>query len=218
MAWDKYKIRDPEIREELDNIFTGESEVNISVSGINLPEETPVNAVAATAELNLAATPTDGDTVTIGEKTYEFVDTLSEDTGSAVENEILIDGSANNAGTNLKNALEGGGTEGTDYSTGTTGVDGVSAAVEDGGSTVKLTADTKGTAAHSIELDETLSDASSEWDDTGDLESDRLAGGVDGTVGNKYDMYVDGSYLYVAVDDNTVSDDNWRRVSLGSAY
>jgi len=45
-----------------------------------------------------------------------------------------------------------------------------------------------------------------------------LAGGIDGTVGYLDDAMVDSSYLYRCVADNTIADDNWRRISLGSAY
>jgi hypothetical protein len=45
-----------------------------------------------------------------------------------------------------------------------------------------------------------------------------LEGGVDGTVGTKGDCYADDTYLYIAKDDNTTADSNWRRIDLGSAY
>ncbi len=45
-----------------------------------------------------------------------------------------------------------------------------------------------------------------------------LTGGVDGTVAKAGEVRFDGGYLYVASADNTPSDANWRRVSLGSAY
>lgn len=45
-----------------------------------------------------------------------------------------------------------------------------------------------------------------------------LASGVDGTIGKAGDMHADNTYLYVASDDNTVADTNWRRIALGAAY
>jgi len=45
-----------------------------------------------------------------------------------------------------------------------------------------------------------------------------LANGVDGTLGDKGDVYHDASYLYACIADNTTADTNWRRVSLGDAY
>lgn len=57
---------------------------------------------------------------------------------------------------------------------------------------------------------ETLSAGS--WGDT------TLAGGVDGTVGDKGQQYIGTSYIYTAIADNTIADKNWRRVALGSAY
>ena len=44
------------------------------------------------------------------------------------------------------------------------------------------------------------------------------ASGVDGTEGKKQETYLDNSYLYVAIADNTIADKNWRRISLGSVY
>jgi len=45
-----------------------------------------------------------------------------------------------------------------------------------------------------------------------------LMGGVDATEANKGAAFFDENYLYVAIDDNTVADTNWRRISLGSVY
>ncbi len=46
-----------------------------------------------------------------------------------------------------------------------------------------------------------------------------LEGGVNGTYAPSKGVYfIDSSYIYFAVAPNSVSDDNWRRVSLGSAY
>ena len=45
-----------------------------------------------------------------------------------------------------------------------------------------------------------------------------LMGGVNGTVATAGEVRFDGSYMYVAVADNSPADQNWRRVSLGSAF
>jgi len=45
-----------------------------------------------------------------------------------------------------------------------------------------------------------------------------LASGVNGTIGAKGDVKEDTSYFYVAIAANTTADQNWRRVSLGTAY
>ena len=83
-------------------------------------------------------------------------------------------------------------------------------AADGAGDTVVLTADTKGTAANSIATTETMAN--------GAFGAATLESGVDGTVGEQWQIRVDASYLYIAVDDNTVADTNWRRVSLGAAY
>ena len=44
------------------------------------------------------------------------------------------------------------------------------------------------------------------------------AGGIDGTVGLAGTSFTDNAYLYVANDDNTTADINWRRIDLGSTY
>lgn len=78
------------------------------------------SGVAATGTLTSTGTaPADGDTVTIGERTYTFKTALSEDSGDAVPDEVLIGASAAAALDNLKLAINGGATEGTNYSTGT---------------------------------------------------------------------------------------------------
>jgi len=78
---------------------------------------------------------------------------------------------------------------------------------------VIATAATKGVAGNSLACTETM--AKGEWDDT-TFGTETL--GVDGTVGTQWQTYVDSSYLYVCVAANTISGDNWRRISLGSAY
>lgn len=46
-----------------------------------------------------------------------------------------------------------------------------------------------------------------------------LDGGVDGTVVPAAGIwFADNNYIYVTIDENTVSDANWRRISLGTAY
>lgn len=69
------------------------------------------NNLPWSATLTINTEPTDGDTVVISGVTFTFKDDL---TGAAAGS-VLIDGSAANARTNLKSAVEGGGTAGTDY-------------------------------------------------------------------------------------------------------
>lgn len=68
------------------------------------------NNLPWSATLTIATTPTDGDTVTIAGVTFTFKTTLGSTAG-----QVLIGGSAANARANLKSAVEGGGTAGTDY-------------------------------------------------------------------------------------------------------
>lgn len=81
------------------------------------------------------------------------------------------------------------------------------------GTTVTVTAATKGTAGNSIATTETMANGAFGQATLGDTTA-----GVNGTQGTACQMYYDSSYLYFAVADNTISDNNWRRISLGSAY
>jgi len=68
------------------------------------------NNLPWSATLTINSTPTDGDTVTVSGVVFTFKTTLGSTAGN-----VLIDGSAANARANLKSAIEGGGTAGTDY-------------------------------------------------------------------------------------------------------
>lgn len=78
------------------------------------------------------------------------------------------------------------------------------------GTTIDFTADVAGTIGNAFATTETMSNAS--------FGASTLVGGVNGTIGAKGAMKFDGSYLYLAVDTNTITGKNWRRVSLGAAY
>lgn len=82
-------------------------------------------------------------------------------------------------------------------------------AADGAGDTVVFTADVAGVAGNLIEIQETLINGSV---------PSLLSGGVNGTVGNAFEMMVDASYLYVPIAANTISGKNWRRISLGAAY
>lgn len=80
-----------------------------------------------------------------------------------------------------------------------------------GSGKIDLTAAAKGAGGNAIDLAETLVN--------GNVNAKtHLENGVDGTLAEAGKVYFDGSFLYVAVDDNTAVDQNWRKVSLGSAY
>jgi len=83
-------------------------------------------------------------------------------------------------------------------------------AADGAGDTVVLTADTAGTLANGIATTETMAN--------GAFGRATLAGGVNGTVATGSKFMMDDTYLYVCLDGNTVSEKNWRRISLGAAY
>ena len=78
------------------------------------------------------------------------------------------------------------------------------------GDTVDIDANTKGVLANSIATTENMAN--------GSFAAGTLTGGIDGTLGSQWEVRIDASYLYAAVADNTIADNNWRRVSLGTAY
>lgn len=80
------------------------------------------------------------------------------------------------------------------------------------GNTLVLTADVKGAAGNDIAIGVAMTYGSFTED------ADVLSGGVDGTIANRGDIKLDDTYVYIAIDDNTIADANWRRVDLGNAY
>jgi len=85
-------------------------------------------------------------------------------------------------------------------------------ATDGDGDTVVLTADVAGESANDILLAETLANGAFEG------AAINLAGGIDGTVAVGTKFLMDATYLYVCLAGNTVSQKNWRRIQLGSAY
>lgn len=172
-----------------------------------VPEDkTPVNAVAANGTLTVesgGSNIADDDTVTIGTKTYTFKTTLTP-----TEGEVLIGANDTAALLNLKNAINHEGTAGTDYSC--AAVHPTVAGTSSDATTLVVTAKTKGAAGNTIATTETGTNLS--WGAT------TLAAGVNGTPGMANEICVDGTYLYHCVAANTITDSNWRRVALGSAY
>ena len=152
-------------------------------------------------------------TITINGREYMFVTALSETSGAdPIVDQILYGGSEAAALDNMKLAINAGATEGTEYSTGTVvNVDVTAGTNTD--TTQVITSKVKGVLGDLITTTETL--ANTVWDD---VTLGTEVAGVDGTVAVKGEKRFDSSYEYTCVDTNTIADDNWRRVSLGSAY
>jgi len=170
--------------------------VEENVTALKIKSGSPVNAKAATGTFTLTGAVTDGETVSIGITTYEF------DTDSNVtEGNILVDVSGGATAPDAVTALVAAITANTESI--------VSA--EDGvNDTVVLTSKIKGVASNNLITTATTA--------MGSFAKGTLEGGVDGTVGNKNECYIDDSYLYYAIADNTISEANWRRISLGNVY
>ncbi len=80
------------------------------------------------------------------------------------------------------------------------------------GDTLTITASETGTAGNNIEISTDMVNGAFAEAAT------KLAGGSNGTVGEKGQTYFDGTYLYVCVAANDVTGTNWRQIALGSAY
>ena len=171
---------------------------------------TAIDAVAAAATLTSDGTaPADGKKVTIGTKVYTFKTTLS--TGPAVEGEVLIGASAAAALDNLKSAVNHEGTAGTDYTCAAAHPD--VEATDNTDTTQKFVAKVKGTSGNAIAVAETSAHL------TWGSEVTAFSGGVNGTVGTKYDIKLsaDGKTLYFAIADGTIADTGkWRCVPLST--
>jgi flagellar hook protein FlgE len=115
---------------------------------------TAAQAATGTLTVSSSGTISNGETVTIGNETYTFETTLS----SSVANEIAIGSSIGDTLTNLADAINGTGTAGTNYSTGTKADGQVTATVNTTADTVALTATSAGTAGNAIATTTTMAD------------------------------------------------------------
>ena len=144
-------------------------EVLFNKQNDNTTNQTVAASVAATGTITGDGTNiTDGDTVTIGAKTYTFQDTLTN-----VDGNVKKAGTAAGSLTNLFHAINAsGGVVGTDYATATTAHPTVTA-TNPTGTTVVVTAITPGTGGNSLALSENSTHLS--------VSGANLAGGVTNT-------------------------------------
>jgi flagellar hook protein FlgE len=133
-------------------------------------------AAAATGTLAATGNATAGDTVTIGGTTYTFVGSVSN---FNAPDQVLIDSKNGISGTltNLVDAIDGTGTAGTNYSTGTTASGQVTATLDSTNDAVALTATSTGTAGNNIGTSVSLVNSSAFGASFG---AGTLTGGVDG--------------------------------------
>lgn len=100
------------------------------------------------------------ETVTVNDEVYSFVDVLSETNGAAaIPNQVLFGADSAAALDNLKVAVNGGATEGTNYSTGTAQPDDVLATTNTDTAQV-FEAQTLGTSGNSYPATETITNGS----------------------------------------------------------
>jgi hypothetical protein len=84
------------------------------------------------------------------------------------------------------------------------------ACVDGTGDTMDLSADVAGVLGNAIVLAETGANLAFT------AGAVLMTGGVDGSVGEAFAMLVDGSYIYVALAENTIVDANWVRAAIAS--
>lgn len=80
------------------------------------------------------------------------------------------------------------------------------------GDTMLLTADVAGVIGNAIVIGETMAHGAFA------AGAVALSGGLNGTVGVIHQQFIDATYLYRAIANNSISGKNWRRISLGAAY
>jgi len=132
-----------------------------------------------------------GETVVINGTTYTFEDVLTEDYTDAVANQIHFGADSAAALDNLKHVVNGTGTEGTDYSTGSTQPDDVEATTNSD-TTQVFKAQTLGTAGNAYEVSDTLSN--------GAFGSATFAGGSEGA---NFDAYIHaGETVEFGIDED----------------
>ena len=78
-----------------------------------------------------------------------------------------------------------------------------------------VTYNTKGVVGNSIATTETFTTVSNVFDAA---TLGTTTAGVNGTIAENGTCFIDDTYLYYCIDDNTISDNYWRRIALGSAY
>lgn len=162
---------------------------------------TPVNGTTSQGTLTMDTKPTADDTLTIGTYTYTFVAT------PAATGDVAIGAAVANSQANLVAAIN----DGDSFNEASEFVTAGDFAADD----CILTAVDGGVAGESVATTETFNAVTNVFDGT---TLGTTTEGVDGTLGEAGDCYIDSSYLYFSISDSTLGGGNWRRISLGSAY
>lgn len=118
--------------------------------------------------------------------------------------DVLIGATAEDSIDNLVAAINKASGEGTTYGTDTPAHPDVTAA-KTASDKLTITAKIKGTAAHAIVTQSTVTAAT--WD------AEHLANGIDGTPGLQYEICHDGTNFYFCTVLNTIADANWKKLN-----
>jgi hypothetical protein len=173
----------PELREAL-----------TTLGAVAIPFGTPVNAVASTAVLKVTTLPTAGETITIGDIVYTFVANATPDLAPG---QIELEANVGDTRPNIVAAING--TDGHNV------LNPLATAGAFAGADSTLTATTRGVLGDDIVADTDMVGA--------DNEISAFTGGINGTPGVRGAVCLDASRIYVAIDTNTISGNNWRRIA-----
>ena len=173
----------PELREAL-----------TTLGSVGIPFATPVNAVASTSTLKVTTLPTAGETITIGDTVYTFV---ANGTTPLAEGDIELEANVGDTRPNIVLAING--TDGHNV------LNALATAGAFSGADSTLTATTAGVSGDDIVVDTDMEGA--------DNEISAFTGGINGTPGVQGAVCLDADRIYVCIDNNTISDANWRRIA-----
>ena len=195
------------ISEEVSSIL---SQIPSSVDRLLTPpgfNATPTYAYASLVSGEVG--PIEGDTVTVNNVEYTFVDALTTDP-SAVPGEVVIAVLPENSLANLAAAVNGSEGEGSTYATGTAQPDNITATVDPATPSITFTTDIPGYAGNSIGVD--FSGEDFDWDG---YVSSKLIGGADVTTAVNGTMVLGtNGMLYISDGASGALVSNWKKIPL----
>jgi len=171
------------------------------------PSVTASKAAADTFRVTADVTGDAGDTIEVATDISNASwsgTTLSGGEANEAPYDVLIGATAEDTIDNLVAAINNAAGEGTTYGTDTPAHPAVTAA-KTASDKLTITAKIKGTAAHTVAVESTITTAT--WD------AEHLADGIDGTPGLKYEICHDGTNFYFCTALNTIADTNWKKLN-----
>ena len=195
------------ISEEVSDIL---SQIPSSVDRLLTPPGFNATPTYAYARLVSGETgPTEGDTVTVNDVTYTFVDALTT-VPSEVPGEVLIATLPESSLANLAAAVNGAEGKSITYANGTEQPDNIAATVDPTTPFIEFTTDIPGSAGNSIDVD--FSGDDFDWDGA---VSSKLIGGMDVTTAVNGRMVLGtNGMLYISDGASGALVSNWKKIPL----